>query len=326
MPRLPKFHPPKSVLFITTSLEEGLLLKANPLVRAILETCLAKAQRLHKVRICHFLFEENHVHLILIVDNPEDVADFMGRFKTESAHAINRLLGRRKRTVWCEGYDSPILGNPADAIKQIVYLYTNPTKDSLVNSIEEYPNFNTWSAYRSGTKKVHCIPFKRSDITKLSSLSPSEEEIDFHLERLKDLYPDAIELNLEPNAWMEIMEVTEKDRDKINQRIVSMVSKSDERFRKKREAGNKTVIGADRLKKSSFNLNYRSKRRGKRSYCISSQISLRVHIIQTIKALINEGKEVYRKWREGDHSLRFPIGIYPPSMPRLGNLMAGVVL
>lgn len=326
MPRQPKFHPPKSVLFITTSLEEGLLLKSNPLMRAILETCLAKAQRLHKVRICHFLFEENHVHIILIVDDPEDVADFMERFKTESAHAINRLLGRRKRTVWCEGYDSPILGNPVDAIKQIVYLYSNPTKDGLVDSIEEYPNFSTWGLYKSGETKMDCIPFKRSDITKLSSLSPSSEEINIHLERLKESYPERIELHLEPNAWMEIMKVPEEEREKINQRIMSMVSKKDERLKKKREANNKTAIGAERLTRSSFNLTYSSKRKGKRSYCISSQISLRVHILKTIKALIDEGKEIYQKWKAGHHSLRFPIGIYPPAMPRMGNLVAGVVV
>ncbi len=326
MPRLPKFHPPKSVLFITTSLEEGLLLKSNPLMKAILETCLAKAQRLHKVRICHFLFEENHVHLVIVVDNPEDIADFMERFKTESAHAINKLLGRRKRTVWCEGYDSPILGNPVDVIKQIVYLYTNPTKDSLVDSIEEYPNLSTWRAYKTGESKISCIPFKRSDIKKLSSLSPSKEEIHSHLESLKDLYPESIELILEPNAWLEIMKVPEKDWDKINQRIISMVGRTDDRFKKKREDLNKSAMGSERLTNSSFNLSYRSKRKGKRSYCISSQISLRVHIIQTIKALINEGREIYQRWKAGEHSLRFPIGIYPPAMPRLANLVAGVVV
>lgn len=326
MARMPKFHPPKSVLFITTSLEEGLLLKANPLVRAILETCLAKAQRLHKVRICHFIFEDNHVHIILVVDNPEDVADFMERFKTESAHAINRLLGRRKRTVWCEGYDNPILGNPVDVIKQIVYLYTNPSKDGLVDSIEEYPNFSTWDSFKTGDTNITCIPFKRSDIPELSSLSPSEAEISSVLESLRERYDERIELKLDPDAWMEVMTVPVLNRDRINERIKRMVSKTENRFKVKRDANNEKVIGVDRLIRASFDLNYRSKRKGKRTYCICSQISLRVHILQTIKALVKEGKEIYQRWKEGDHSLRFPIGIYPPSMPRMGNLLAGVVV
>ncbi len=325
MARLPKFHPPKSVLFITTSLEEGLLLKANPLMRAILETCLAKAQRLHKVRICHLIFEDTHVHIVLVVEDPEDVANFMGRFKTESAHAINRLLGRRKRTVWCEGYDSPILGNPVDVIKQIAYLYTNPSKDNLVESIEDYPNFSTWDNFKGDETTINCIPFKRPDIPKLSSLSPSQDEISSILGSLKELYSERIKLELEPDAWMEVMGIPLTERARINERISSIVSKTDGRNRVRREENNKSVLGADNLIRSSFSLNYRSKRKGKKSVVICSQISLRIKIIQTIKALVNEGKEIYLKWKEGYHSLRYPIGIYPPSMPRMGNLVAGVV-
>ena len=326
MPRSRKFHPARSVLFVTTSLEEGLLFKPNTLIRTILVSCLAKAQALYSVRICHFLFEENHVHLVLVVDDPEDVSDFMGRFKTESAHAINRLLGRRKRTVWCEGYDSPILGSPVDVIKEIVYLYTNPSKDDLVDSIVDYPNLSTWDNYTTKEHKIACIPYNRRAIHKLSSLNPTEDEISSHVQRLEEEYPDRIELELSPDGWLEIMEVPEGDWIKINERIVSMVHKADKRYFKKRENAGKKSIGRERLETSPINLNHRSTRKGKRSYCISSSISLRVHIIRTVKALINEGKEILTRWREGDHSCRYPIGIYPPSLPLFGNLMPGVVV
>ncbi len=33
----------------------------------------------------------------------------MERFKCETGHAVNRLLGRRQVTVWCQGYDSPAI-------------------------------------------------------------------------------------------------------------------------------------------------------------------------------------------------------------------------
>jgi len=228
--------------------------------------------------------------------------------------------------VWCEGYDSPVLGNPVDVIKQIVYLYTNPTKDGLVNSINEYPNLSTWNIYNTGGSKIPCIPFKRSDIPRLSSLSPTEDKILSHLESLQEPYEEKIELEIDPNAWMEVMQVPLKDWERINDRIKRIVEKTDQKFNKKRESNNQTSIGTERLISSPINLHYRSKRKGKRSYCISSQISFRVQIIKSIKALIDEGKEIYQRWKQGDHSLRFPIGIYPPSMPRLGNLMAGVIV
>jgi hypothetical protein len=44
---------------------------------------------------------------------------------------INRLLGRGKRTLWCEGYDSPVVLTPVRALVAIAYLYANPAKDNL---------------------------------------------------------------------------------------------------------------------------------------------------------------------------------------------------
>jgi len=111
------------VLFVTFSLEQGLLLLANPLCLAIIKSCLARAQFKHPVTISAFVIEATHVHLILVVNNPEDIPGFIGYFKRESAHMLNRVLGRRKRTVWCEGYDSP------DKVGK-------PKTDSSINELE----------------------------------------------------------------------------------------------------------------------------------------------------------------------------------------------
>ena len=46
------------------------------------------------------------------------------KFKTESAHAVNRLLGIRKRTIWCEGYDSPMVYKDLDrAVEKIKFCF-----------------------------------------------------------------------------------------------------------------------------------------------------------------------------------------------------------
>ncbi|MBX7143689.1 MAG: transposase [Oligoflexia bacterium] len=107
-----KYHPHGSVLFVTFSVEQGLLLLSNPLCEALIKSCLARAQFLYPVEICHFLVEATHIHMVLVVKNPDDVCRFVGYFKTESAHTLNGLLGREKRTVWCEGYDSPVILSP----------------------------------------------------------------------------------------------------------------------------------------------------------------------------------------------------------------------
>ena len=95
--------------FVTFRTEEGLPFPANPLIKHIFLSNMAMAQSKYPVKICHFLLMANHMHLILIPEAPEHFCAFIEYLKRETAHAVNKLLGRRRRTVWLSGYDSPIL-------------------------------------------------------------------------------------------------------------------------------------------------------------------------------------------------------------------------
>lgn len=105
---------------------------------AIIKSCLARAQFLCPVKICHLATQATHAHLILFVDNPDGVSAFLRNFKVETAHMLSRLLGRDKRTIWREGYDIPIVLTPLRALAAIAYMYANPVKDNLEYSIDRY--------------------------------------------------------------------------------------------------------------------------------------------------------------------------------------------
>jgi REP element-mobilizing transposase RayT len=75
----------------------------------MLWSALAVAQNLYPLKVIAFVVMGNHIHLIVLVEDPEVVESFLERFKCETAHAVNRLLGRRQVSVWCEGYDSPTI-------------------------------------------------------------------------------------------------------------------------------------------------------------------------------------------------------------------------
>ena len=138
MSRNLKYHLNGNVLYITSSIEQGLLFLNNPVILLLLRSCLAAALAKYKVKLCHFIVEPTHFHMIVVVENPEDVSNFIGYFKCETAHRINRILGRPKRTVWCSGYDSPTLVTPLRALIAIAYIYGNPGKDNLSASIDSY--------------------------------------------------------------------------------------------------------------------------------------------------------------------------------------------
>lgn len=320
-----KYHPHHSVLFCTFTVEEGLLLLCNPLCEAIIISCLTRAQTLYPIHICHFLVEATHVHMLLVVDDPDNVSHFMRAFKTESAHMINRLLGRRKRTIWCEGYDSPIVLTPLRALIVIVYSYSNPSKDNLETSIDRYPGVSTWRMFLKGEHTKRCKRLRRSQFRALPKDSHNLRGYTKEALRLLKESTETQTLRLEPNKWLEVFGITDPEEQRtVNQRIVDRVYRFEQRAERARLRAKKRVLGRERLTTQRFDLSYRPNRRhGRKMWCLSEKRSVRVAFIRFFKALMQQAREVRRRWGLGDTSVRYPPGLYPPSMPKLAEVLPG---
>ena len=296
-----KYHPKDSVLFVTFTVEEGLLLLSNPLCLAIIHSCLAAAQSLYPVRISHIVVEATHIHLVLTVYNPEDVQAFMRHFKTESAHMLNSLLGRKKRTVWCEGYDSPTVLTFAKAMIVIAYLYSNPAKDNLVNSIDEYPGFSTWKMFKDGECSKIWKRLRRPAFRPLPKDSHNLRGYTKEAERILDDSSELQTFKLEPNVWLEAFGITDPvEQQRINARVIERVRTIEERAARVREREKKTVIGRERLMTQRFDLSYRPSRKGKKMWCLAERRAIRMAYIRMFKRLKQEARRVLALWRQGD--------------------------
>ena len=145
-----------------------------PLCPAIIKSCLAAAQLLYAVTICHLLTQGTHIHMILVVKNPDHVPSFIRHFKPESAHMLNRILSRSKRTIWCDGNDIPTVLTLRRALVAIAYLYANQVKDNLESTIENYPGFSTSKSIslpctKSFGNRTSCCARNAPTSTKVSS-------------------------------------------------------------------------------------------------------------------------------------------------------------
>ncbi len=313
-----KYHPHGAVLFVTFSLEEGLLLLANPLCRTLLQSCLAAAQDLYPVRISGFLINANHVHMLLVVDNPDDVSGFIRHFKTESAHMLNRVLGRRKRTIWCEGYDSPIVLTPTRALIALSYLYSNPAKDNLEESIDKYPGLSSWEMIVNNQAKMRWKRIRRPAVNKikLHNLKSYTREAERLLNDSKEEYT----FTLSPKAWLEAFGITDpKEQEAVNMKLVDRIRTLEERAANIRKREGKKVMGSEKLISQPISTSYQSNRSGKRMACLSDDIRLRVNFICYLKDLYAKAREVLERWKSGDYTLPYPLGLYPPSMPKLAE-------
>ena len=293
----------------------------NPLVNLLLLKSLAQAQALHPVRVCHFLFEATHAHLLLVVDNPDDVKGFMERFKTESAHAINKLLGRRKRTLWCKGYDSPVVLDIDKAVEQIAYLYENPSKDGLEDSIERYPGLSSWSHFRK-RKSVFLTRFIPRDVIRplkypRLSLYEYRKEAKALCARRKQ-----VKFRIEPNAWLEAFGVIDsKEKTAYNDRIYREVRQREANHRASRSEEGKTVIGAARLKEEQIGREYERRAEGRKMICLGSTKQIRAPFIAHVKELIERAREVRLEWLRGNITVPYPLGLYPPALPKRAEVL-----
>ena len=125
---------------------------------------------------------------------------------------------------------------------------------------------------------------------------------------------------IEPNAWMEAFGITEaQEQERTNQQLRDRIAALEERARKKRAIMKRSVMGRERLMAQVIDRYYQPQRSGCRMWCLSEDKELRVRFIQKIKGLIEEARLVYERWFVGDFSEPYPLGLYPPSMPKLAE-------
>lgn len=325
MPSPPRILLPDFPVMITTRTEEGLPFVARPIMNLIVYSAIARAQHLYSVEINHLIMMGNHCHILIRVLDPDQVAAFMDYFKTETAHAINRILGRRKRTVWEDGYDSVPILTLEDTIKKIAYIYTNPQRANLVADIDSYPSVSSWVMYQSNNLSREVPWVRRNFISQIRDHgSRSEEQLLY--EYLLNSAKETHTFTLSPDGWMVLFGIEDPaEKTSINQRILATVREIESELKANRERETKTVLGAERLKIQPINKPYTPKKFSKRMWCVCFDKDLRIRFIQYIKWLLAVAKEVTKMWRNGNFSERLPLGLFPPRMPRLANLRPGTI-
>ena len=317
MPNNRKAYVHGGVYEICFRTEEGLPLVAKPYLKVILESILARAQERYQVEVNHFDVMGNHVHMIFTVLEPQNAYEFIGYFKRESAHAVNRLTGRPKHTVWIDGYDSPQILDSNKLIERIAYIYLNPARAGLVDSVEEYPNLSSWEAMKSGITTITRPFIRRDSIEQLpkKELSPKEEKE--LAEKLIAEGEGSYTFTVNPYSCFAALGCTnEVEQKQIVNSIITMVKKEERRIKRQRT---KPVMGVEALRRQRITFSYTPKKRSKRSLCLSSLVTLRVQFIAWYRELVDSAPVIKRpsefmKIREVPPGLFAPGGFLAASL------------
>src|SRR5436305_5612169 len=128
-----------------------LLLLPSEELNEIIIGILARAKRMYEVKICGFAFASNHYHLLLRVDDAEQLADFMRNLKSKLALETNRLTGW-SGTVFDRRYEMAVVTEEEAAQVEIFkYILAQGVKEQLVERIQDWPGVHSFGALVDGT-------------------------------------------------------------------------------------------------------------------------------------------------------------------------------
>jgi putative transposase len=95
-----------------------------------------------KFKLFCFCLMPNHIHLIIEVDNPEDLNKIMHGLNLSYTLYFNQKY-KKVGHLWQDRFKSKIIEKDAYLIECIGYIENNPIRASLVSSIQQYP----WSSF-----------------------------------------------------------------------------------------------------------------------------------------------------------------------------------
>ena len=91
--------------------------------------------------ILSWVLMPNHMHLLLRLDNVQELPSIVGRINSCVARAANRALGRVGK-FWQGAYHDHALRFDEPPINFIQYIVNNPIKAGLVQNPRDYPYWN----------------------------------------------------------------------------------------------------------------------------------------------------------------------------------------
>lgn len=305
MPRVLSVFTNKNILFCTSRLEEGLLLLPYSFINAIILCSLGLAWKKAKVDLIALFFSANHFHIILRVINPEDVPEFFKYLKQEISHRVNRLLGRSKKTNWEEGYDKPVILDGECAIEKLVYLFTNPVKDGLSETVEEYPGITSY-----GKTEFECKIFSRNSVPVLEDPERpwlEEKDVEQYISSrvVETVIVPVNVMILKEEFWPEMSD--EEFLNMVERRVSEMVAAMEKVERKNL--------------KQSLLTRYIPAKRGRRSAFITKCSELRKRFLEFYRWMKAQFKQGVRLIRE-NLEISFPPGVYTVSPPRTANFIS----
>lgn len=266
--------------------------------------CLAKYQNIYKVTIYAFILMGNHYHLI--AKFPEkNRALFMRDFNSMVARLVGRYVQTHgRRSLWARRYAHQVLLNPEDVHHWFFYTALNPVSSGIVPHIKSYTAYNSFFDAATQNSRI----YKWIDWSKFISKKSYNTNV------VEDDFSTPYTLTYSKLPGYEETSINEYQKLLNNE-----VALREQRIREEREIKKQGFLGTARLHAQKLGTCPKETKTSGR-YSIRP---LALSLCQESRRLFLEGyfalkamfTDASYRFRNGDFSITFPQGTYPP--PRL---------
>lgn len=323
MPRQIRIIYEDTLYEIVPRAREGLPLPPTETSNQLLAGILARTQRDDKVTLCNFVEMNSHSHQHVIPIDPYKLTKFYMEYQKKITDSVRKLTKLKSLQLWEDRPSVIKVAQLEDVIKRIIYLFLNPAKAGLVDSIDQYPGLSSWQGFKTCEPSVEAKYIMKANWTPVSSLealpdgnklSPFDDQA--MAKRLREKkHTIEYELVVQPFAWLKIYGVTNPEEiEAIRQRIITAVYEEEAALAKKRQGEGLSVIGAEKLKRQKYLRPHTPKKKERRIFVICADNELRPKIISAHKETARKHKKCSENLRNGIPQ-EWPPGTFIPWVP-----------
>jgi REP element-mobilizing transposase RayT len=306
MSRRLRFIPDHGALVEVTcrALHSRLLFRPSPALNEIIVGALARAKSRYPVRICAFAFLSNHFHLLLDVDDAEQLSHFMGYFNSKLAREVGRLTGWRQK-IFGRRYQAIVVSSEdAAQIERLKYVLSHGVKEGLVERTREWPGVHAVQALTEG-KVLEGYWFDRQQ-----EYAARRRREDFR--RLEYATRETLVLDPLP-CWRHL---SKEQRRRLVTALVEEIEAEAAAHRER--TGIKPPGPAAILTQNPHRQPLKSKKSPAPAFHAASQ-AVRRELRGLYYEFVAAYREAAEKLRAGNRQASFPVGSFPPALPFVGG-------
>jgi REP element-mobilizing transposase RayT len=305
MSNLPRFISPPGQIVTTTvnCFQDRFLLKPSPRANALIVGVLAKAQAKYEVPIYAATYLSNHAHMLAWFRDAEQQAEFMQFVNGNIARELGRLHGWRGK-FWDHRYSSiPVAADEASQVSALNYLLEQGCKEGLVGRPQDWPGVHSADLILANPAP-RGIWVDRTALYEASRRKGSAgkvREVDFEEE---------LELKIFPlPCWAHLLP------QEVHQRAAALVNAIETKTSAQHSHERTRPLGYRAILRQNPHHRPEPKKKGAAPLVWAASRQQRAKYVEAYRLFLEQYRCATEKLRQGNLSVAFPEGCFPPARP-----------